>query len=1297
MNTASTIRLQSPRLFLASAAFWLAALMNLAAPQAAAQTVLANLPVGNGPGAIALNPATNKAYVLNTSDNTVTVISGTTGAVTATLSVGRLPKALAINSSTNRIYVANLTDHTVSVIDGTTDTVLPSTIPVGSLPYDVAVNPVTNRVYVSNRGESSVTVIDGAAGIVLTTLTTAGLPYRLAVNPVTNKVYVAMINANSVAVIDGATNSVTGSISLGSYVAVFLAVNPVTNSLYMTTYSPGQSDAVLVASGATNQVTATMPIPRGSLLPSLALNTLTNKIYAITFSEISGQAMVIDGATNSSALFNLGAAPSTVALNEATNQVYITIPSIIVAIGTAQTGSLAILDGASNNISNLTSGFANLALGPLAVNPVTNQVFTIAATTAGSGFTASPMISIVDPGGFTQSQTLNLGSQTSNGPIVVDPTANKIYMSDGVNLLYTIDGPTFTSTTPPISIASGLAMVLNPATQKIYAIDGGSTLALIDPGTGAVQRVTVGTSPRGLDVNPVTNKVYVSNFGSNTVSVVDGATGAIKATVAVGNRPSGIAVDPVTNTIYVANVLDSTVSVINGATDTVQGQPLPVLAQPRFVAVNSATNKVYVASGNAASLSVIDGATNAINTALLSDTADALAVNPANNKIYVGGVQNGQLFVVDGVTNNVTTLQLFTQSVILAVNTATGQVVASDARTHIVLIDGNSNQVEANFSVSAGALAVNPVTRQIYSSIGSIDGLHLFDRGPAATLPPTLTTTIVPLPNNETNSSTPSFTFTAASTTVDVPYTVFYQVDTQLGTWRAATGANPSFTATLPPLSNGFHYLYAYAANGEDSTAIQRGSPAIGAIAIYGFLVLPPAQSITFGPIPQQYVGTPLTLTATASSGLTIAYNSTTPSVCTVSGSTATFLTGGSCSIVAAQPGDGVNWAAAAAVRQSFNVVLRAPQVTGTFESDNVTSLSNKIYSAGFLAVNVNFNTDVANATDSGNYLVLTRTDGLNPQTTNYSAVASGDTIVVPSAILYSAPAPSHNQVQFTGAADTRFKVLVCAVNRTNTVNSLKSVAGGLALASDYTAGPSFGTTPILAVSSVAQNVSAGTPIVEGAVIGTGPSALFINTNAAPGSASVSRSSVLLFSGTLASPSCSSSGTLVGGTVAANSAGIVFTPAAALPNGSYHLVVCGTVLGGHGAPLGSTLTGGIPGAGVDFVRNFSVAVPQNVTGQVSVTSSGLVYNRTTKTGSQTLTVKNTGSAAILGPVEVALSLGNAAVTGSTNAGTFQGNPWWLVSNTSIAPGASVAVTVTFSYAAGTNFNAVAFVYSGGLN
>jgi hypothetical protein len=85
------------------------------------------------------------------------------------------------------------------------------------------------------------------------------------------------------------------------------------------------------------------------------------------------------------------------------------------------------------------------------------------------------------------------------------------------------------------------------------------------------------------------------------------------------------------------------------------------------------------------------------------------------------------------------------------------------------------------------------------------------------------------------------------------------------------------------------------------------------------FTVNGAAQTISFSNPGAQIIGTPLTLSATASSGLVVSFASQTTSICTVSGATATFVAAGTCTIQATQAGNST-YAAATAVSQSFTV-----------------------------------------------------------------------------------------------------------------------------------------------------------------------------------------------------------------------------------------------------------------------------------------------------------------------------------------------------------------------------------------
>ena len=85
--------------------------------------------------------------------------------------MGIVPVDVGVNLSSNRVYVANHTDGTVSVIDGATNTVI-ATVSVGSAGSNVlvGVNPSTDRVYVANTEDGTIAVIDGANITVIATI-----------------------------------------------------------------------------------------------------------------------------------------------------------------------------------------------------------------------------------------------------------------------------------------------------------------------------------------------------------------------------------------------------------------------------------------------------------------------------------------------------------------------------------------------------------------------------------------------------------------------------------------------------------------------------------------------------------------------------------------------------------------------------------------------------------------------------------------------------------------------------------------------------------------------------------------------------------------------------------------------------------------------------------------------------------------------------------------------------------------------------------------------------------------------
>lgn len=105
---------------------------------------------------------------------------------------------------------------------------------------------------------------------------------------------------------------------------------------------------------------------------------------------------------------------------------------------------------------------------------------------------------------------------------------------------------------------------------------------------------------------PAGDRLYVCNFGGDTVSVIDTTTATPKLLppIRVGRQPSGIAITSDGRFIYVANTRDNTISVIEAATNKVFG-PIKVGGNPFGVAVSPDGRQVRVTNADSDTVSHI--------------------------------------------------------------------------------------------------------------------------------------------------------------------------------------------------------------------------------------------------------------------------------------------------------------------------------------------------------------------------------------------------------------------------------------------------------------------------------------------------------------------------------------------------------------------------------------------------------------------------------------------------------------------------------------------------------------------
>jgi YVTN family beta-propeller protein len=296
----------------------------------------------NATRAITLNAKTGKVYAVNRAQDAV-VVFDREKETKASVKVGKQPVALAINETTNRVYVANNAGGSVSVIDGTHDVVL-ATVNVGALPYVLAVNPVTNKIFVSNTFSDAITLIDGANNA--TSTIKAGSADSIAIDTKRDRAYLIGWEGTSLTVLDSEL-AVVGKVQMGGMHLWGMAVDEAAGKLYVTRAGNAQLAIVDEASGGvTNVATGAIPC-------AVAMNQATNLVYVANHED--NTVTVIDGTQGKAvATVDVGKKPQGIAIDAKANRIY---------VANVHGDSISVIDGARNVvITTLHTGHNPYAL-----------------------------------------------------------------------------------------------------------------------------------------------------------------------------------------------------------------------------------------------------------------------------------------------------------------------------------------------------------------------------------------------------------------------------------------------------------------------------------------------------------------------------------------------------------------------------------------------------------------------------------------------------------------------------------------------------------------------------------------------------------------------------------------------------------------------------------------------------------------------------------------------------------------------------------------------------------------------
>ncbi|WP_347690807.1 beta strand repeat-containing protein, partial [Shewanella vesiculosa] len=467
------------------------------------------------------------------------------------------------------------------------------------------------------------------------------------------------------------------------------------------------------------------------------------------------------------------------------------------------------------------------------------------------------------------------------------------------------------------------------------------SISAVSAATGTSINVTVnsisGTGSIRLDLKANTNITDASGNGNSNNGFVAAYSSGVTHTVD-RDAPAAPSVP------NLAAVADSGSS----STDNITNDNTP-----RFLGSTEvgATVTLFSSISGSIATTTANGAGNwLVDVSALTDTVHSITATATDAAGNVSIASVGLSVTIDTITPVVTSIGV------------SGSPVATAAGIDFIInFDESVNNISTDdFTLSATGSAVGTIASVSASSGSSVtvsvvsisgDGsikLNLNsstniadiagNAGPAAFTSGTTHTVVSPVAPDAPTIGTATAGNTQVSITFAAPADnggsaiTSYTVTSSPG---ALTGTGAGSPISVTGLTNGVAYTFSVTAtNGVGTGSSSAASNSVTPKA---------AQTITFADPGAQNFGTAPTLSATATSGLTPTFSSSTAGVCTItSGGTLSFVTTGTCTVNANQAGNSA-YLPAAQVSQSFSVnavVAGAPSIGSATAGDTQASVS---------------------------------------------------------------------------------------------------------------------------------------------------------------------------------------------------------------------------------------------------------------------------------------------------------------------------------------------------------------------
>lgn len=182
------------------------------------ERVTAAITVGDKPMGMALNPAQDTVYVVNSGSRTLSVVEAAhlnvLDVIPLTAGIGPIDVVFVPDTDISlhgKLYILNRLSNDVTVINTITRRVM-KIIPVGLSPSAIAVDTQRREVYVANERSNSLSIINTVGDAVVSTVPVDKRPSGVVIG--VDKIYVLNEGSAMITIVSPSTRTVSGSIAL---------------------------------------------------------------------------------------------------------------------------------------------------------------------------------------------------------------------------------------------------------------------------------------------------------------------------------------------------------------------------------------------------------------------------------------------------------------------------------------------------------------------------------------------------------------------------------------------------------------------------------------------------------------------------------------------------------------------------------------------------------------------------------------------------------------------------------------------------------------------------------------------------------------------------------------------------------------------------------------------------------------------------------------------------------------------------------------------------------------------------